>query len=301
MLSRFFQGVFMSPTPYPARRRYPWALLHIVMDYTNTVRFFKKMQRQCPQDKNPARHATFALMLECIDELNHKGVEEFAGDKLHRLLIKCADRCGWHTDANKIQRSLVPRLVEGTKDIYTCPKCGEDKPRADFMGLMTGAQRERYNKPEGTRALIMQKRCNNCRYNANEAKRRKEKRVSERRAVRQWAKLTTNKKAIGGQDIYQRYCAELDRQLHNTKVALRKVNKINPATTRAAFYQRKVELIRLCAERLDEHLDNAMVAKLETGVVWTNLITHEEYAELEELRIIMTRDSDTQGRRPSIL
>jgi len=288
----------MSPIPYPARRRYPWALMHTVMDYTNTVRFFKKMQRQCPQDKNPARHATFSLLLECIDELNHKGVEEFAGDKLHRLLIKCADRCEWHTDANKIQRSLVPRLVEGTMDIYTCPHCGNDKPRADFMGLMSQAQREKYNKPEGKRALVMQKRCTNCRYNAQEAKRRKEKRVKERRVVRQWSKLFTNKKAIGGQDIYQRYCTELDRQLRNTKVALRKVK---PDTTRAAFYQRKIELIRTSAERLDEHLDNGLLAKLETGVVWTHLLNHAEYTELEALRIAMTRDMDTRGRRPSLL
>jgi len=274
----------MYKVPYPARRRYPWALPHISMTYTGVVSFFKAKQRQCPQEKNPARFDTYALMLECIDELNHQGVEDFAGPKLHKLLIKCADRCGWHTDVNQVQRSLVPRLVDGTLDVYTCPHCGKDKHRSSFMGLMTQAQKEKYNKPENSRSLIMQKRCANCRDNANEAQRRRQQRVKTRVVMRNWAILAATTRGIKGGDIYVRYGAAIQRSKATVKASMSSERAILMWNVRKKFYARKLELLALCAERLEERIDNAALEDLQQPEpMWIHLLTADERAEIYQM------------------
>jgi hypothetical protein len=296
----------MQNTPYPARRRYVWAMDHMAMPYQKALAFFKQMQRQCPKEKNPQRHAALGLMVECINELNHKGVEDFAGPKLHRLLIKCADTCGWHTDANAIQRSLVPRLVEGTKDIYTCPKCGKDKPRADFMGLMSMAQKEKYNKPEGTRALVMQKRCANCRYNAHEAKKRRSVRVKKRTVISQWATTMATTKDVSQGDVYLRYGIEVRRKQTNVRHALLKLKNPEPNhQPRKDFYEYIDTLLMLCIERLEERLNFAHLADLKKDKPsWLHLLSTDERADAVS-RFAQLRRAESahglRGRGPSLL
>lgn len=305
----------MDKVPYPARRRYPWALPHISMTYTGVVSFFKAKQRQCPREKNPARFDTYALMLECIDELNHQGVEDFAGPKLHKLLIKCADRCGWHTDVNQVQRSLVPRLVEGTLDVYTCPHCGKDKHRSSFMGLMTQAQKEKYNKPEKSRALIMQKRCAECRDNANEAQRRRQQRIKSTVVMRNWAVLAASTRGLRGGDLYVRYGEAVRRSAETVRRALRRARAYPQELSRAlprariGFYERKLELLALCAQRLDERVESADFEDLkQPEPMWIHLLTaderaeiHQKYARMLEAERLEAKACGLPRRTPPIL
>jgi hypothetical protein len=284
-----------DPIPYPARRRYRWAREGRTMTYTDAVRHFTNMRYQASEDRNPQRWATLTMMLEALDLLQHDGHDDFAGTKLHKLLIKCAARCGWVTDLSAMQRKLRPTPIDGDPDKLHCYDCDRDLPRSAFRTLMTDAQRQRYNKPEGTRQYIMARRCADCRDNAKESKRRKLVRTTAARKRREFVRLTEQRQERGG-DIYRVYLLDVRHHIESTRKAL---SKAACTGTRREFYEFKLATLLHCHALLEQHLADNTLDQLSTErVSWLNIASPEDQAEVMHKYRVTTLDTRQRGRSP---
>jgi hypothetical protein len=171
---------------------------------------------------------------------------------------------------------------------------------------MSTAQKEKYNKPENSRSLIMQKRCANCRYNAQEAKQRKAKRVRKRAVISQWATTMATTKDVGQGDIYLRYGIEVRRKQTNVRHALLKLKNPSPQhQPRKDFYEYIDTLLTLCIERLEERVGFAHLGDLKKAQPsWIHILTSDERAE-SMLRFAQLRRAESalglRGRGPSLL
>ena len=284
-----------EPIPYPARRRYRWASPDRVMSYTDAVRFFTAMRRQQPEADNPQRWATLETMVEALHVLQHDGVDEMPGPKLHKLLIKCAQRCGWVTDLNKLQRTMRVTPSATDPSLLHCWSCGRDLPRHAFMTPMTMSQKLRYGKPPESRSRVMAKRCANCRDNAKESKRRKTVRVAVSKQRKAYVRLTEQRLARGG-DVYRAHLIDIRAHKDSTRRALLKANCVG---TRRAFYEAKRDLLALSAQRLEQLLEDNAVDQLNVErVSWLGLVTPDERKALFTLYTEAIHDEHRVGRMP---
>jgi hypothetical protein len=181
--------------PYPARRKYNWAYPTEEHTYDDARLIFIRMMRQSPAQDNPARHQAFTLALEALDHLSHnQNVDKFPGPKLHKLLCKSALAADWCPDLGAKQREACAQPVEGSPDMYRCPKCRAIKPIQDFLKPVTTAQRKLWGwtNPQVARTTKA-KTCNTCRTNARIRQERQATRTAHegtQRGTRQDAKVT---------------------------------------------------------------------------------------------------------------
>lgn len=284
-----------TSTPYPARRRYPWALDGASMTYTEAVRHFTNMRYQSPKARNPERWATLETMVEALHVLQHEGVDEMPGLKLHKLLVRCAAHCGWLTNMSAKQRTMRATPIEGDPTRMHCWACDRDLSLSMFRKPMTIAQKERYGKPLDKRTYVMQRTCADCRDNAAEARRRKKMRTTDKKNKRDYVRLTALRKARAG-DVYRVYLVDLRYHTNNTRQARTKATCVG---TRGDFYNAKLALILAAQDRLEQHVEDNTLDQLDTQrVTWLNLVTSEERRALFDLYTTATHDPQRRGRLP---
>lgn len=151
---------------YPEFKPRLWAL---AMPWTLT-QIEVELRRGLTGHPESPRHRAYTDTLAAVHELAHRGVTEFRGDKVQKLLIKAAQAHGWRAPKQGTKRPL-PRTTK--PDHRVCAKCYEEKHDSLFRALATPAQKRRNGWSETAQHYTVHKLCAPCRVsNARRAKRK---------------------------------------------------------------------------------------------------------------------------------
>lgn len=297
----------MTPKiPYPARRKYMWAYPQEVHTYEQARDLFVRMRRQAPETDNPARFKALTLALEALAHLSHhQGVEAFPGPKLHKLLCKSALAADWCPDLGAKQREACAQPVEGSPDMYRCPKCREIKPLADFLKPVTAAQRTMWGWDNAHSARTTKaKTCKTCRVNAEQRKIKHAERVDARRAAQRYQDAVAAGGVTSNADamplVFDYWTAMFPRLIHATRMARSK--SIHPQTKE--FYRLKFDMLALAKERFDTAADAGQLAPYAVPAPhWTLFLDKDELLEIQLAHVRMTttrRQDDVRGKLPEL-
>lgn len=151
--------------PYPARRRYEWAVASNTITHPEALALFDKMRKsQQRRDKNPQRWDALLLASASVEHLYHtKHITAFPGDRLHKLLIKAALKTDWCPDLNAVQRARRATPVEGDSNLLRCPGCGLDRPFTSFLVPVSAKQADRWGLAPDTKQRTKGRICDSCR------------------------------------------------------------------------------------------------------------------------------------------
>lgn len=300
--------------PYPARRNYMWAYPDEVHSYEQARDLFARMRRQAPETDNPARFKALTLALEALAHLSHhQGVEAFPGPKLHKLLCKSALAADWCPDLGAKQREACAQPVEGSPDMYRCPKCRKVLPLADFLKPVSTAQRTLWGWDNAHSARTTKaKTCKTCRSKAQQSAARKSDRAAAKQARAAFEKAVKNgvlSTAVDDPDmlskVFDYWQTVFKTTVRSSTLARQKIaGSTNPHASTLAFYDLKVALLTLAQERFNIAADAGQLAPyIVPAPHWTLFLTPEELAAIQTAHVTMTaerRDELVRGRTPSI-
>jgi hypothetical protein len=289
--------------PYPARRKYNWAYPTEEHTYDDARLIFIRMMRQSPAQDNPARHQAFTLALEALDHLSHnQNVDKFPGPKLHKLLCKSALAADWCPDLGAKQREACAQPVEGSPDMYRCPKCRAIKPIQDFLKPVTTAQRKLWGwtNPQVARTTKA-KTCNTCRTNARIRQERQATRTQIRHLTDTYQKLVASGDLSAITPILIDYWSALFAQNIQATKAVKNKSPHAPTT---AFYALKVELLEIASQRFETAADSGQMDDYAVAAPhWTMFLEPGEMTDLQIAHVRMStarRSEQVRGRVPVI-
>lgn len=258
--------------PYPYGRYYTWA--HAKKPHTpnQALLLFTRMRSGGLGRCTPARTATFDRMIELIKHLHEaRGVVEFPGQKLHTLLIKAAEHCGWYATHGEAKRAQQP--IQQPDGTYQCQHCMRCFPPEDFQRPYSDKEVTRYRSRPHAREpkKINTQHCALCRKARAESDRRRKEATAERKRATRIRK------------------GKFDRIYSNTvHMILENYRSILAKEERAAFrkdygyYLVKQQMVRIASARLDELFDSRdMSSLISTEPDWHLLLTKGQNEELE--------------------
>lgn len=117
------------------------------------------------------RTRAYKATLDAVHQLHGRGVEEFRGDKVLRLLIAAAREHGWMRRKGSPYKAK-PKAKQ--PDHKVCRRCEQEKPMAEFRTLATLAQKRRNGWPEDSQHFTYAVTCAPCRKLKQQAQSRKE-------------------------------------------------------------------------------------------------------------------------------
>lgn len=229
------------------------------------------------------RRAAFELALEAVELLiNEKGVQQFPGDKLKRLLIKAAAQAGWYRKEAAFKG--VPKAQQDGHKV--CRRCKQEKPLANFNAVATEAQKRRSNWRMDAQHFISSLLCDSCRKAKTQERNR-----SERRRLHK----------AGAVDLIGCYRDSLKAAVTTTEANLRNHTVELPASDGTmvsmlqfdnpddgAYYRKRKELLLLARNRLKDRIDDGSLSQpLADGTsprgFWQELLEPDERQALFRL------------------
>lgn len=260
-----------TPLTYPECVPPKWGL-HTAFSIKDMRGFLYKGLSGMP---NAPRTLAYKATLEAVNTLHARGITEFRGDKVLKLLIQAAREHGWlKRDGGRYV--AVPKASQ--VDHKVCRKCKQEKHIDEFRMEATPAQKAARGWAEDRRHYTYAVSCAHCRKLKKQTERRKEvKRASKTgfallrdtlqrelagtmRALRKHVAFTTPE----GGKVYQFECDEDQR-----------------------YYFERERLLRLALQRFDAGVDegdlNQRIDSTEPAGAWQSLLTEQERERLADL------------------
>ena len=291
------KDIHEAQVPYPARRKYKWAEPDVTMSYEHACKMFAKARLQAYSAGATHRYKAFDLVIQSLTTLSEdRGINEFPGPKLHKLLCKAALAAGWCTDLNAIQRKRVAKLAPDQADVYICPSCGEAKHKDEYMVPASPAQCAMWGwgskkKDKKVRARV----CRTCHEKKNRVRIAKVKRLDANRIAKEYENLVAKQGYRAALHLAYDYWSEkIKRSIHSNKIALT-ASTHQPTLD---YYQLRLELLSIALENL------TIAVQDETFIeTWTHLLSprdqkqlYDTYAQLLTLR----RNEFIRGTPPAL-
>jgi hypothetical protein len=280
--------------PYPSRRTYPWVRTPS-LSYDSAYRLFKRMQRQAPEVRNPARHRAFALLIDAINTLQHRGVDEFPTVKLHALLCKAAAEAGWYTDPAQYRKKRQPAPA----GMRHCVGCDQILPEQTFRIPMSQREIER-NKaleyaPHTVKRDKLSHLCVDCRHKKQQAQHKRTQRAAIVHAIKTFESNPTKAGAYGY------YSALINRIAATTEASLRKAKGKDYAEV---FYGLKLKLLRHAHTVLDTMLDEERLHEIDlteyTIPCWSQFLTKAQRDSLQQAHAHYAASAPIGSRMPAL-
>lgn len=291
-------------TPYPAVRRYTWAVPEQTFSYTEALELLESHRRSMPETQNIPRWQAYSLTIDAINELQHRGVDKFPGHKIHRLLIRAAESTGWWY---KEQRY---KFVSENSDpgIRFCGSCAQNKPIECFRRVATDAERQRNRwHNEGKIRYTLTVYCQDCRNAQAKEKAAKRKRIEANREARELEKLNARKRKLTIQEVkrkngltYRVIASQIKRQIADMREAYKNAGR---SLYVARFYLEKLRCLDLAAKEVERRVDEG-IPLVETPIdaplpYWTAFLQPEDMKQLTHAHEeVLARP--TRGRTPAI-
>ena len=236
--------------------------------------------------------AAYRALLAAVQALHAKGVAQFPGDKVHRLLIAAAAEHGWCTDLEEVQqRRLKPDAVVVPDGQRWCARCAQCRPVKLFEATPTAAEIAAHRWSPHTTRKIMRKVCAACRKTAQKRCIQSDRAARAALAVRDFEKNPTPENAL------QVYSDAIRRHTVASRQGLRYLQAGTPAHT---FQTAKLAALKSAQQALNVLVDTGqMVALCTPPALWTRLLDPQQLAHLTALRQTCV-DSMPPGRAPRI-
>lgn len=220
------------------------------------------------------RTKAFQATLDAVHQLHGRGVTEFRGDKVLRLLIAAAREHGWMK-----RRGYFKPLPKATNPEHkVCRRCQVEKPIEDFKMLATPAQRKKFNWSSSAPLYVYGHNCAPC---------RKAKAAAEKR------------KAVKRQDsdLFTQYKTQISAELEAVLKVLAKhltielpdgskVYQFKDQADQDYYFERE-RLLRLARQRFNEYVENGeLLDKVDPEAprgAWYGLLTLAERRQLDSL------------------
>lgn len=258
---------------YPERRVYEWAAPDKQYTLPKAMDIMRRARKQMKEPANPARWATFSLVMEMLAYLHHeRDVTTFPGPKLHKLLIEAAIRCGWNTQPSDIKRSLTPTPTR--PGFLMCQRCHEERPESSFFKRPTSGQAEVYGWRNVHKHKIKVNYCTPCRESIQQAKRQRGERTQAKVATQQFEKLRKLKTITAR--------SEAQALAYTTYADLLRKAERAAKLGKSPFHRVKEQLVMAARIELERRLDEADLGDLLDGDThWTRLLTPAQLKQIE--------------------
>ncbi len=260
-------GQSLSFPEFKPRR---WAL---VLPWTLT-QIEAELKKGLTGSPDTARYRAFKDTLDAVHELAHRGVTEFRGDKVHKLLVKAAHVHGWWAPEGK-KRPLPKPTKDGHR---VCAKCYGEKPEGVFRALATPAQKRRNGWSEDGQHFTIHKLCDACR-TAN--KRRDKRKAAKKEAP---TLIGAYKKSIANgletvAKVFKKHTAFRDPDTGHRVFNFR-------TDEDGDYYVAREALLREARKRLDQYIEDGSLREhlpAQPAGLWFELLTQEEKDKLARL------------------
>ena len=256
---------------YPEFKPRPWAL---AMPWSLT-RIEAELRKGLTGSPDTPRYLAFKDTIDAVHLLAHRGVDEFRGDKVHKLLVKAAQTHGWYAPEGK--RRPLPKVFKDGHRV--CAKCYEEKLEEVFKAKPTLAQKRRNGWAEDTSQLITHKLCDACRLsNARRAKRKAAKREAPTLIGAYRASITNGLETVA--KVFKKHTAFVTPPPENFTVHNFR------APEDQDYYSERKALLRLARQRLDQYIEDGTLREripAEPQGLWFELLTQDEKDNLARL------------------
>ena len=256
---------------YPEFKPRPWAL---AMPWSLT-RIEAELRKGLTGSPDTPRYLAFKDTIDAVHLLAHRGVDEFRGDKVHKLLVKAAQTHGWYAPEGK--RRPLPKVFKDGHRV--CAKCYEEKLEEVFKAKPTLAQKRRNGWADDSQRLIIHKLCDACRLsNARRAKRKAAKREAPTLIGAYRASITNGLETVA--KVFKKHTAFVTPPPENFTVHNFR------APEDQDYYSERKALLRLARQRLDQYIEDGTLREripAEPQGLWFELLTQEEKDNLARL------------------
>lgn len=253
---------------YPEFKPRPWAL---AMPWS-LMRIEAELKKGLTGSPDTPRYRSFADTIAAIHHLAHeRDLQEFRGDKVHRLLVKAAHIHGWYAPEGK--KRPLPKV---TKDDHkVCKACYEEKHLSVFRTLATTAQKKRMGRNPDAQHYITSNLCDACRLSlARRTKRKAGKRQAPTLVSALQTSITTALEATN---------KVLKKNIAFTTPDGDTVYKLDDASLDYYFARRAAQ--HKARQRLDAYIEDGTLAQhiqiSPEEVMWHHLLTPEERSALQ--------------------
>jgi hypothetical protein len=255
---------------YPEFKPRPWAL---AMPWSLT-QIEAELRKGLTGSSDTPRYRSFKDTLDAVHLLAHRGVDEFRGDKVHKLLVKAAQTHGWYLPEGK--RRPLPKVFKDGHRV--CAKCYEEKLEEVFKAKPTLAQKRRNGWAEDTSQLITHKLCDACRLsNARRAKRKAAKREAPTLIGAYRTSITNGLETVA--KVFKKHTAFVDTTTNTRSFAFK-------TDEDGDYYVKREALLRLTRQRLDQYIEDGTLREripAEPQGLWFELLTQDEKDNLARL------------------
>lgn len=238
------------------------------------------------------RTKAFQDTLDAVHQLHGRGVTEFRGDKVLRLLIAAAREHGWMK-----RRGYFKPLPKATNPEHkVCRRCQVEKGIEDFKMLATPAQRKRFNWTSSAPMYVYGHNCAPCRKAKAAAEKRKEvKRQNPDLFTQYKTQISAEIEAVG---------KVLSAHLSITLPDGSRVYQFADQADQDYYFERD-RMLRLARQRFNEYVENGeLLDKVDPDVprgAWYGLLTPAERHHLDSLFKEGSWTGDSyKGRMPTL-
>jgi hypothetical protein len=278
-----------DPTPYPARRNYPWLRLKS-LTHQQALSLFIRMRRQAPRSRNPHRYDALSSVINAIQDIfDRHSVLEYKPAKLHALLCAAAAEAGWFTDPSTFRPKRKP-APDGYKH---CIGCDSILPMGSFLTPKTEAEltnAKHWNKAKVKRDRVSQY-CASCRDKSAQRKQHKAERSAEYKAVMAFRSKPSTA------TVLPFYGFMIDRAMSSTRAQISSKGAKNEPLL-MAFYEAKRRAGVSAKHGLHAMADDGTLAYLlkHEHHRWTNTASREALDDLLDAYQALHRERMTHGR-----